>query len=278
MLLLTSTSDILRVVTGTTGSSINVHASWVDNASGAITPGRTNTAAITTNTTTTVVASPGASTQRNIRGLYITNNHASVSTQVTVQHFDGTTSEDLMGVNLLPGENLAFCESGDWHHYDANGAAYNPSTKLDVCLYVTANSVHATAATWATITGLSTSVVSGRRYTFDACLFHISNATTTGAQFGVGGVTMTSMLAGAISTVLNSATAATMSTGVATAVDTAAVVQTTGAAANAPTRLYGFFTPSANGTFAIRATSEVTVAAGLTVLAGSWVRICETDN
>lgn len=127
MLLLTSTSDIIRVVTGTTGANVTVHASWVDNASGAITPGRTNTAAITTNTTTTIVASPGASTQRNVRGIYITNNHATVSTQVTVQHFDGTNSEDLMGVTMLPGENLVYNEEGEWAHHDSQGAEYSYS-------------------------------------------------------------------------------------------------------------------------------------------------------
>lgn len=127
MLLLTSTSDIIRVVTGTTGASINCHASWVDNASGTITPGRTNTAAIVTNTTTTVVASPAASTQRNVRSLMITNNHATVSTQVTVQHFDGTVSSDLFGVLLAPGENMVLGEDGEWKHHDANGAEYSPS-------------------------------------------------------------------------------------------------------------------------------------------------------
>lgn len=123
MLLLTSTSDILRVVTGTAVSTITVNASWVDNASGTITPGRTNTN-ITTATTTTVVASPGASTQRNVKGLYVTNNHASSSCQVTVQHFDGTTSTDLMGVTLLAGENLILDEEGSWHHHDTQGGDY----------------------------------------------------------------------------------------------------------------------------------------------------------
>jgi hypothetical protein len=123
MLLLTSTSDIIRVVTGTAVSTITVHASWVDNASGTITPGRTNTN-ITTATTTTIVASPGASTQRNVKTIGITNNNASTSTTVTVQHFDGTTSTDLMGVTLLPGENLYLLEDGDWQHHNAQGAEY----------------------------------------------------------------------------------------------------------------------------------------------------------
>ena len=123
MLLLTSTSDIIRVVTGS-AADIDVHASYVDNASGTITPGRTNTAAITTATTTTVVASPGSGVQRNVKFLNITNAHATASTTVTVQHFDGTTSEDLIGVTLLPGENLVLSSTGDWMHHDAQGADY----------------------------------------------------------------------------------------------------------------------------------------------------------
>ena len=126
MILLTSTSDILRVVTGAAVSTLTVHASYVDNSSGTITPARTNTN-ITTATTTTVVASPAASTQRNVRTLGITNNSSSASTQVTVQHFDGATSTDLMGVTLLPGENLILSEEGDWTHHDAQGAAYTPT-------------------------------------------------------------------------------------------------------------------------------------------------------
>lgn len=123
MLLLTSTSDIIRVVTGS-AANINVHTDYVENASGTFTPKRTNTAAITTATTTTIVPSPGASTQTNVKGISITNNHATASTQVTVQHFDGTTSEDLMGVTLLAGENLVLDAEGRWTHHDVQGGEY----------------------------------------------------------------------------------------------------------------------------------------------------------
>lgn len=126
MLILSSTSDIVRVVTGTATTTIEVHASWVDNASGTITPGRTNTR-ITTATTTTVVASPGASTQRNVKGLYITNNSSGTTCSVAVEHYDGTNAVELMQFNLLPGENMTFNEDGGWRHRDANGAEYPPS-------------------------------------------------------------------------------------------------------------------------------------------------------
>ena len=123
MLLLTSTSDIIRVVTSA-AADIDVHASYVDNNAGTITPGRTNTAAIVTATTTTVVASPSASVQRNVKFLNITNAHATASTVITVQHFDGTNNEDLIGVTLLPGENLVLSSTGDWMHHDSQGADY----------------------------------------------------------------------------------------------------------------------------------------------------------
>lgn len=124
MLILASTSDILRVVTGA-AADVEVHASYMDNNAGTVTPGRANTASIVTATTTTVVASPGAGIQRNVKHLNITNNHATVSCTVAVEHFDGTNSERLMGVNLLAGENLVLDEKGTWTHYDVNGAKYD---------------------------------------------------------------------------------------------------------------------------------------------------------
>jgi hypothetical protein len=136
MLLLTSTSDIVRIVT-VSATTIDVHASWVDVTTGpTFTVGRTNTA-ITTATTTTVVASPAASTQRNIKHLNIENKSSTTSSVVTIQHFDGTTSIDLYSVTLLPGENVIFTSEGDWHHHDSNGADYAYSGPLSDNLGIT---------------------------------------------------------------------------------------------------------------------------------------------
>lgn len=123
MLLLTSASDIIRIVTGS-AADVDVHASWVDNLAGVITPGRTNTTAIVTATTTTVVAAPAGSTQRNVKNLNIFNAHATATTTVIVQHFDGTTSEDLISVTLMPAEQLQFDETGAWTHRSSTGAPY----------------------------------------------------------------------------------------------------------------------------------------------------------
>lgn len=126
MLILASTSDLVRVYTSAAGD-IEVHASWVDLNGTTVTPGRTNSPSITTATTTTVVGSPAASTVRNVKHLNITNNSSSVSNVVTVDHTDGTNPVELMSFTLLPGENMIFNEQGRWVHRDAQGAEYPPA-------------------------------------------------------------------------------------------------------------------------------------------------------
>ena len=123
MLLLTSINDLIQVITDAT-SDIEVHASWVDNAAGTITPGRTNTASITTATTTTIVAAPAGSTQRNVKNLNFHNNHASTACLLRIVHTDGTVVSELMHTTLLAGEFLSFAEDGSWTHRDANGGSY----------------------------------------------------------------------------------------------------------------------------------------------------------
>jgi hypothetical protein len=125
MLILSSTSDLLRVTTSAS-SDVDVHASWVDNASGAITPGRTNTAAITTATTTTVVASPAASTQRTVQALLVRNVHASTSNDITIVHTDGTNAQDVYKTTLAAGESLHYHEATGFTRYTASGIPVAP--------------------------------------------------------------------------------------------------------------------------------------------------------
>lgn len=119
MIILSSTSDKLQVVTSA-AVTVDVHASWMDYNGTTVTPSRTNSA-ITTATTTDVVASPGASTQRNVKSLHIRNKHASTSTGVTVKHTDGTTVVELYQTTLFAGEMLEYVEGQGFRVYDANG-------------------------------------------------------------------------------------------------------------------------------------------------------------
>lgn len=120
MLLLCSTSDIIRIVTNSL-ATVDVHASWVDRNGTTDTPGRTNTA-IGTGTTTTVVASPASSTARNIRYLSVNNRDASLSSTVTIQHYDGTTSIQLFNATLLPGWQITYNDTAGWVLIDGAGA------------------------------------------------------------------------------------------------------------------------------------------------------------
>lgn len=128
MLLLTSTSDLVQVITGS-ASTINVHASYMDNNAGTITPTRTNTATISTATTTTVVGSPASSVQRNVRHINIANADATNACKITVQHTDGTNVEPLYVCTLLAGEEIVLTQGGLWIHYDIFGGAYQATTQ-----------------------------------------------------------------------------------------------------------------------------------------------------
>jgi len=108
MLILGSTTDIVTVAVASAGQ-VDVHASWMDNVAGAVGPGRTNTATITTPTTTTVVGSPAASVQRNLKTLLI-RNRGTGPNDVTVNHSDGTTVVSLHKVTLAPGGTLQYID------------------------------------------------------------------------------------------------------------------------------------------------------------------------
>lgn len=129
MLLLPSTTTVLRAVTSA-AASVTVAAAYADLNGTTVTVGAPALQTISTATTTTIVAAPASGTTRNVKSVYMTNNSGSVSTQVTVQLFDGTNSVDIMGVTLLPGENLVLTEEGEWIHHDAQGGPYSYAPPL----------------------------------------------------------------------------------------------------------------------------------------------------
>jgi hypothetical protein len=279
MILLTTTSDIVRLISGSAGA-LDVFYSAMDVIGTTVVPVKpANLASISTATTTTIVAAPASSHQINVKHITIFNAHASVSNAITVEQYDGTTAESLWAGTLLAGEFVVLDELGVWTLYGVDGIAKTPTLKLDAKLRVVSDVVFATAATFADITGLTQALKGGRNYCFESHLYHISNATTTGAQFGVNiGAAPTTLRVSTIDTVTASVTASVHSAGTVTARDTAITAQTTGSAAETLAIISGFITPSADGTFAMRGTSEVSVASGLTIKAGSWLRIWETDN
>lgn len=120
MILLTSSSDLLEVVTGASVSDIYVQASFVDLSSvNVLTPGRQNTI-ITTATTTTVVPSPAAGTNRALKNLCIFNSSASPC-QVSILHTDGTNSVEIFNYTTQTGESIYWSEGRGFYVQDADG-------------------------------------------------------------------------------------------------------------------------------------------------------------
>lgn len=119
MLLLTGTSDKIRILTASSVSTIYVHASYMDYNGSTITPSRANTQ-ITTATTTDVVSSPGSGVQRDVRTLSIRNGHASSSNAITIIHTDGSTACDLFKYTLLAGESIEYMDD-EFYLVDASG-------------------------------------------------------------------------------------------------------------------------------------------------------------
>jgi hypothetical protein len=116
---LTGTSDLVRLITTAT-ADIHVQASWVDQTSTAFTPGRTNTN-IASATTTTVVGSPAASTQRALTSMKIRNAHASTSNTVTVIHTDGSTAGQVWKGTLAAGESVEY-DGKVFRRYNSEGS------------------------------------------------------------------------------------------------------------------------------------------------------------
>ena len=269
MLLLAATTDKLQLVTSV-AADVDVHVSYVDASNTTLVPsggGKQNTA-ITTASTTDILAVPGANTLRNVKTINIRNKDTVDTTDVAVVFNQNATLFELFKATLKAGETLNYVEGVGWFTYQ--------SSRLDRWLRVASNVVNATTS-FADVTGLTCPVENGKTYCFEAHLYHTNDATTTGSRFGINGPTLSNIRVGVIDTVTNSVSASAHAAGaLGTAVDTSPDgPTTTGSTAARLGIMSGSFQAGGPGTFAIRCQSEVAVASGLTVLAGSWGHVWE---
>ncbi len=278
MIVLSTSTDSLSCVTsaGTGGVyDVDTVCSYIDRVTstgvvGAADRKLTNKASAAT--TDIVLETGDADKQRNVKSVNIRNAHATAATDILVQIDANGTMYEIHKATLLAGESLCYIENVGWFKLA-------DTTRLERSFILENDSTHATAATFADIGGAGADALlcpmkSGVVYGVLACLHHINNATTTGSQFGYNiGAAPTVARFSTIDTVTASATASTHSAGSITARDTAITAQTTGSVAITMAIIAGFIQPSADGTFAMRATSENTVASGLIVKAGSWLRV-----
>lgn len=266
MLLLASTSDLLRLVTSS-ASALDVHASFVDLSGSTVTPGRTNTAIITA-TTTTVVGSPGSGVVRSVKTLTARNKGGSTQV-VTVLHTDGTTIVEVYEATLAPDWTLNYHEAGGFWVADNQGRAVAqnvqnagvPITDSDTIVRLTADVTNnnATANTLQDVTGLSFAVTNGKLYEFTFQVIYTAAATTTGSRWTISGPTATYLN---YTSEYSLTTTTTTRNALLQAYDQPAAANATSAATGSNwALLYGVIQPSADGTVQLRFASEVASSA-----------------
>lgn len=112
MHLLTTTTQVLRASTST-AATIDVTASFIDQANALFTLGSQLTV-INSATTTTLVSAPAASTTRIIKLLTIRNRDASLSSTISVSRYNGITSTSVYQVTLPAGGAAIYDSKTGW--------------------------------------------------------------------------------------------------------------------------------------------------------------------
>lgn len=271
-MMLSGATDKFQLVTSS-AATIDVVANSIlaSSSTGAFSSALPENTPISSATTTDIVAAAGGSTIKRVKFFTARNKDASLSCDVTVLYKPSGTALEIHKVTLAPGDCLQFIEGIGFF-------TLTSTAKLNKLLRVSSDVVQALTS-FADITGLTIALKSGKTYAFEAHIFSTNNAATTGSQFGYNiGAAPTVSLISSIQVGTSSTTAAVMVAGSATARDTAASASTLGTTSAKTDLLSGYVQPSADGTFALRVASEVAVAAGVTVKAGSWMMIRETDN
>jgi hypothetical protein len=281
MLLLASTSDLLRVVSSST-SALDVQASCMDLAASPSTDrptGHRQNTAITAATTTTVVSSPAASVIRTVKTLSVRNR--GVGTQVvTILHSDGTTTVEVIEASLAPDWALHYHESAGWWVMDNQGRAIvvnSPNAGVPVVgddniTRLTADVINnnATANTIQDVTGLSFPVLAAKLYWFEFWIVYTAAATTTGSRWTISGPAAPTYL-GYQSWYALTATTRTENNFLQAYDQPAASNASSATTGNNEAFMFGVIQPSVDGTVIARFASEVASSA-ITAKVNSFVR------
>lgn len=118
---LDATTETLEVTTSSTATT-DYTVSYVDNASGTLTPGSSH-GQITTATTTAILAAPGASTQRAIATVTVCNISTTTSQSIILKHDTSGTERVVSRASLGPNECLRCANDAACRVDSANGIA-----------------------------------------------------------------------------------------------------------------------------------------------------------
>jgi len=139
IILLADTNDKLQLVTSA-AATLDVVAAYIDASNTTLVPsgGGKQITAITTATTTDILAAPGASTLRNLKTLTVRNKHATLATDVTIVYDDNGTDAEIYKCTLSAGQTLEFTDDlGFYVLGAAQPSLFNQSTADDATGFAT---------------------------------------------------------------------------------------------------------------------------------------------
>lgn len=119
MLALVNTNESIELVTANSGS-IDWVVTYVDSTATTHTPSSTQ-GKITTNTTTTIIPSPGASTNRKVSNIMVTNVHTSANNITIQRDVGGTNYRVFPTIVLSPGDSLQYNDTNGFSILGSNG-------------------------------------------------------------------------------------------------------------------------------------------------------------
>lgn len=280
MLRLILTTDRIQVVLGgnITANHLQCYSSYKDYTTTTCVEGRT---LVNTNNTTDVdlVPAPGSSTFREVDYLSVFNSDTSNAT-VTVK-FDMNGTEAILWKGILgTGEKLQYSKNGFEVITNNGGVKMSQVAGSNNAALNTLNLVvlgsdqvnnNGTANTIQNVTGLSFDVVAGETYYFEFTINYTAAATATGSRWSISGPTFSRLDYTSEYTL----TATTKTVNNLGGYDLPAASNATSLASGNIATIWGFITPTANGTLVARFASEV-LSSAITAKAGSilrWVRV-----
>lgn len=280
MITLTNTNHILKVTTSA-ATNVDVMVTFADHTVDGATLGDQQTL-ITSATTTTILAAPAASTQRQGKYISILNTSGGANTVTVIKDVAGTNF-DLIVVQLAANERLEYLDGHGWQVFTNTGAVKTsinqgiaPSTSGLSATVLASNVVNnnAVANTIQDVTGLSFPVLNGKTYYFVFHIAYTAAATTTGSRWSITGPTNTVL---AYSSEYSLTTTTTTRNALLTAYDLPAASNATSAETGRNwAKIEGMIRPTADGTVIARFASEVANSA-ITALAGSVVYFQQLD-
>jgi hypothetical protein len=279
MIILTPTDIIQAALGGTvTANQMQCLSFWRDVTITDFTPGRT---LVNTSNTSDVDLTGTPSTSHQIIVDFISIYNNDTSNQTLTIKYDANGTEYILWKGVLgTGEKLEYSDKTGFVVIANNGgvkqsqvAGSNNAALNTLNLVVLSGDVanaNAVANTIANVTGLSFDVIAGQTYYFEFTINYTSAATATGSRWSINGPTFTRLDYTSEYTL----TATTKTLNNVGAYDLPAASNLTSLASGNICTIWGFITPSANGTVIARFASEV-LSSAITAKAGSilrWVR------